>query len=310
MRDFKQPWMLCANVDDLIEKYGIEMLKMDTPVFKVRGKDGKEYVHKMDAPIFKRVILEYLDLSIDPGNQLRAHYLGEEVKLPEYFLPAISNTDALVAEHLLIQAGCKCILNLEEFAAARSKIITYGRLAANGIRVPRTLVIFKHSDRDSIVKEMGFPFVIKPDNGYGGVGVELIHSREELDAYLDHQDPGVSYMAQEYISTSFGRDLRVVMLKGKYFYSATRNSNNTEEFRSNVHQGGSITECPIDDKVLALCEKAAGLFDLPLLGLDLLFGDGEYVIVEVNAMPGLDNARTEQVHRVILDDFLEKEKNQ
>lgn len=277
----KKPYMLLSNVDDLLAKFGDDFFDRGNGLFKV-------------------IIIDFLHMSITSGQKLRLSYKGKELEIPEWFLPSVSNTDSFTAEKLLIAAGSKCLINIDEVAVARSKSATYGRLAAAGIRIPKTLVFFRRTDKEYILKNLEFPFVVKPDNGFGGTGVELIHDEKELDEYLSNVKPDIAYIAQEYISTSFGRDIRVVMLNGKYFYPAKRSSNNPNEFRSNVHQGGGIVECPIDDEIRKLCEKIASQFDLPLLGIDLLIGDNEYVTVEVNASPGLTLDKINEAFYTIL----------
>ncbi len=263
----KKPYTLFSNVDDLLEKYG-------------------DHIFDNGDKLFDPMVIDFLHMSIESGQKLKLRYRGKEIDIPESFWPSVSNTDGLIVERLLIAAGSKCLIDIDEVAATRSKIITYGRLAAKGIRIPKTLVFFHHTDREYILENLQPPFIVKPDNGFGGTGVELIHDEKEFDEFLSNVKPGIAYIAQEYISTSFGRDVRVVMLNGKYFYSAMRNSNNPDEFRSNVHQGGEMTDYPIDKETEALCEKVASLFNLPILGIDLLIGDNEYVVVEVNATPG------------------------
>ena len=84
------------------------------------------------------------DIEIVSGEKLAICYRGEQAELPDAFWPMLTNTDAYCLEHMLLEAGCKSILDLNEVAVARSKVATYQRLAANGIRVPKTIVFFNH----------------------------------------------------------------------------------------------------------------------------------------------------------------------
>ena len=83
---------------------------------------------------------------------------------------------------------------------------------------------------------------MKPDSGFGGIGVELIHNGQELKDYFATLSYGQAYVAQEYIATSKGRDIRVVVLHGRYYFSMERHASNPDEFRSNVHVGGTTQE--------------------------------------------------------------------
>lgn len=246
------------------------------------------------------LVLDRSLLDIATGENLRFSYGGNEIELPDAFWPMISNTDALVIEKLLVNAGVKSLIDLDEFQVARSKAATYQRLAKNGIRIPKSFLFFNASDCESIVEKLGFPFVAKPDNGLGGEDVSLIHSREEFDNYLSRLKPGVLYLAQEYIATSRGRDIRVVVVDDTCVYSAMRSATNPEEFRSNVHVGGEMNEYTIDENADKLCKKIASLFDLPILGIDLLIGNGEYIVAEVNAFPGVNHDILEMGTKVMI----------
>lgn len=261
-------WALISNVDDVLKKYG-------------------ENAFRMFPGGVEPILIDYIDARVVTGEQLEIRYKGEKLELPDAFWPMISNTDAFAIENLLLGAGVPSVIDLKEVAVARSKLATYQRLANQGIRVPKTVAFFNHPDKKAILDRMDYPFVVKPDNGFGGEGVALVHNEEELDAYLEKLQYGVAYMAQEYIATSRGRDLRVILLDGEILRASVRSARDPKEFRSNIHQGGEYLSYELTEADIALCKKVAGMFDLPMIGLDLMFGDGEFVFAEVNAFPGL-----------------------
>ena len=45
--------------------------------------------------------------------------------------------------------------------------------------------------------------------------------------------------------------------------------------------------------------------DLPIIGLDLMIGDGEYVLAEVNAFPGMPGRKMMDAYASVIDDFME-----
>jgi RimK family alpha-L-glutamate ligase len=280
-------WALLSNIDDVLEAYGEQVMPKDNSVFEM-------------------LIIDYLNIKIENGADIKISYRGEQVDLPDAFWPMLSNTDSFVLENLLLSAGVPSIINMDEVAVARSKIATYQRLAANGVRVPKSSVFFNRPDKAAILKETSFPFVAKPDSGFGGEGVRLIHDEAEFDEYIANLSYGTAYVAQEYIASSRGKDVRVVMLDGEYLYSSMRSATDRNEFRSNVHVGGELLEYTVDDETLKLCKEIAGLFDLPLIGLDLLIGDGEFVIAEINAFPGLFRENMAKAAKVVLGKYLAK----
>lgn len=281
-------WTLLSKVEDVLKYY-------------------EKFADKLDDGIFELIIADYITVEIGDGKNLNVYYKGKEIPLPDAFWPMIGNTDSFTLEKMLLRAGIKSVISLDDVAIARSKIETYQLLAANGVRVPDSIVFFEHPDKDAIAGRFGYPFVIKPDSGFGGEGVGLIGSEAEFDAYISGLQYGVAYIAQEYISTSRGKDVRVVLLEGEYLYSSMRSATDPAEFRSNVHVGGELLEYEIDEPTLALCKKVAGLFDLPLIGLDLMFGDGEFVIAEVNAFPGLFPDNLVKARKAVLKHFSERQ---
>lgn len=279
-------WCLVSNADDYLEKYGEAITK--------------------DRNGVRLVFIDYAGVEISQGTEPAFYFMGKKLEKPDAFWAWTGNTDARVIEHLLLGMGIKSITNLDEQSVTRSKIATYDRLAKAGLPVPRTFVFFNHPDREMIEKEFSYPFVIKPDNGFGGEGVALIHDKKEFDEYLSDLKYGVAYMAQEYISTSRGKDLRVVMLKGECYVSITRQAGSPDEFRSNIHQGGSADHYELDEDTIRLCKKAASLFDLKFLGLDLMFGEDGFVFTEVNSFPGLDMKRRNEIMQTLIGDFIEE----
>lgn len=282
-------WCLVSNVDSHVRKYGKALLGQ---------REDKGY---------EVVFLDYASLEIRTGEATPAFYcMGERLELPDAFWVWTSNTDTRVVENVLLACGAQSIVNLHEQDVARSKIATYHRLAAAGIRVPRTFVFFNHVEREQILEQFAYPFVIKPDNGSSGQGVALIGDDAELDAYLADLKPGVAYMAQEYVATSRGRDLRVVMLDGECLMSFVRQSTDEKEFRSNLHLGGKIVDFEPDEPTKELCRRVAALYDLPVLGLDLMFAEDGFVLTEVNSYPGLRKADRDTFISSVINDYVKR----
>ena len=267
-------WGLLGNVDQEVDKRGMEFYDR---VYQT-GIPGIE---------LQLVLLDYLEIDVMASSSLKIRYRGQELPLPDYYWSMITNTDSLIVEKLLSRAGVKSILDLDEFDAARSKLLTYERFAMGGIPFPKTRLFFRHTGFASLSEEFGLPFVVKPDDGYAGIGVALIRGEEDYIAYGKTMQQGVPYMAQEYISTSRGRDCRVVMMGDRFVYSVIRQAGDPDEFRSNTHRGGSSTFTTPDDKALEIAKAASLCFDLPALAVDLLYAEDGYKVAEVNAFPGV-----------------------
>lgn len=269
---------------------------------KINGKRKMQAIVGEDKEL---LFCDYSTIEIGRDGELAITCLGEKIEKPDYFWPLLGSTDGFIVENMLQDAGIPSVLNLRELQTARSKIATYQRLAQNGVRVPDTIVFFKDSDPQILVNRFGYPFVVKPDSGFGGVGVELIHNEQELKDYFETLSYGQAYVAQEYIATSKGRDIRVVILHGRYYFSMERQATNPDEFRSNVHVGGTTQVKTLTEEEKAFCEKVASIFDLPIIGLDLMIGDGEYVLAEVNAFPGMPGGKMVAAYASVIEHCVE-----
>lgn len=290
----KKVWGLLSNVDTDVISY--------SKAFDLKGGT----LSSEESP-FEFLFTDYCTIEMNDGKELKIIQGDQEKPLPYAFWQMIGHSYANELENMLLDAGVKSVVNLDEVRMVSSKIATYQRLLVNGIRVPDTMVFFAHPNKQKIFEHFSFPFVVKPNSGFGGVGVELIHNEEEFDRYCEKLDPTTAYVAQEYISTSKGKDYRIVMLHGEYFYSMMRQTHNKDEFRSNVHLGGEVLQYTPDEDTLKLCKKIASVIDLPLIGLDLMQGDGEYVIAEINAFPGLPPEYMKKAFASVIRHFMKEQ---
>ena len=161
-----------------------------------------------------------------------------------------------------------------------SKIATYQVLAKEGLPIIKTVVFRKNMDKELLKKQIGLPMIIKPDDGFGGEGVELIQTEEELDTALERvKESDARFLVQKYVSTSKGRDIRVLTIGFEAVFAAQRKASDPNEFRSNLHMGGTAEEYPLTDEMKDICGRAAKAIGLRMAGIDLLFGENGFVIL-------------------------------
>ncbi len=114
--------------------------------------------------------------------------------------------------------------------------------------------------------------VLKPRRGSGGHGVRKIPGKEVPE--------DSSLVVQSVINWS--DDLRALVVGGEVLHWMRRRPQNGE-FRSNIAQGAVITtarEVPGEAQELALA--AARACELDMCGVDLLHGDGGWLVLEAN----------------------------
>ena len=172
-----------------------------------------------------------------------------------------------------------------------NKILMYQELANKGIGIPRTFVAPKtfeglnYSKRDflnNVIKEIGFPIVVKEAYGSFGEQVYLANDIDSLNKIVD-QIGYKDFLMQEFISSSKGKDIRINVVGNKAVVSMLRENDN--DFRSNISSGGHGEKYEPKPEYLDLAVKAAQALGLDFAGVDVLFGKDGPIICEVNSNP-------------------------
>ena len=154
------------------------------------------------------------------------------------------------------------------------------------IPMPRTMLFAGSLQKREaeILANFDFPFIAKKATGSGqGRGVFLITNREKLKTYLQ-TCPGVSYI-QEYLD--FKRDLRVVIIGNRVVHSYWKESA-SEDFRTNIAQGGQISFENIPQEALNLALKAARVSGIDYAGFDLCESEQGWMVIEANINFGIE----------------------
>ena len=112
--------------------------------------------------------------------------------------------------------------------------------------------------------------------------VNNIKEEQDVISKMDTYD----VIFQEYIATSVGRDIRVSVFVGKVVKIVGRESQTNNEFRSNIHLGGKEVEVKLTPRIIELAEKMYKATGIKLCGMDLLYNGDDYVMCELNSVPG------------------------
>lgn len=261
-------------------------------VKKVRGASSRKNTENKDPNALERTVLLQDDITFTLGGGEKPGLFvnGREEEAPDLFLLwGHFNEQQEGINDCLISMGARSVNPIEGKRIVCSKMKTAAVLQSASIPQAKTMVIGQNTDPALIEKEMGLPVVVKPSDGAQGEGVQLIETREALEAFLrtlPERQTSVT-LAQEYISTSKGRDIRVIVINHKCRMARMRVSGNPEEFRSNIHRGGHYEECSLDRKTIEMCEEISRLCGLRICGIDLLVTKDGYVVGEVNCTPGM-----------------------
>lgn len=236
-----------------------------------------------------------IDLRLVKNNQLMPIYnsfgeakLNSIVDLDDPDFIIFWDKDILLARHLE-KMGYKLFNSREAIENCDNKALMHLKLSNLDIRIPKTIVgpfVFHQQNLqeqyyDSIFRELGNKIILKESYGSFGMQVYLINSKEELQSKLIDMG-NRSFILQEYIDTSFGKDIRVNIVGNKIIGAMERT--NPSDFRANITLGGvgKVVELNNRQKDIALAAHRA--MELDFSGVDLLYGKGgEPILCEINS---------------------------
>lgn len=187
-------------------------------------------------------------------------------------------------------AGMKLFNSASAIELCDDKSLTHIALM-NRVPQPKTVLIPLTFPRvgytdctflEKIADYLGFPFIIKQCFGSFGAGVYLARNMDEAKAAL-MKTAGGAAIAQQYIASSFARDIRAYVVGDKVAAAMLRH-NESGDFRANVAQGGKADAYALNEAQAALAVKTAQILGCTFAGVDLLFGEnGEMTVCEVNS---------------------------
>ncbi|MBR4504701.1 MAG: RimK family alpha-L-glutamate ligase [Candidatus Methanomethylophilaceae archaeon] len=191
----------------------------------------------------------------------------------------------------LERSGVPVFNRYSAIEACDDKMVTYIRLAGHNVRMPKTLPGLLCYDPGEPVRPeaagkvadaLGFPVVVKECYGSMGKGVHIARDADQLSGLMEKVKT-VPHVFQEFVGSSSGRDLRVIVIGGKAIGGMLRHSD--ADFRSNIGCGGVGEPYDLTPEVAAYAERIADALDLDYCGIDLLFpGDGgDMILCEVNS---------------------------
>ncbi|MUK86968.1 RimK family alpha-L-glutamate ligase [Ornithinibacillus sp. L9] len=219
---------------------------------------------------------------------------NKDKELPDYVL--FTDKDLYLAKQFEL-LGIPVFNSSSAIEISDDKIATYQQLAKHQLPIPRTIIapkIFVRNDQnpaypklDSIIETLDFPMIIKEAFGSFGEQVYLIHNEGQLKQKIDELQ-GKAYIFQEFISSSFGKDLRLQVVGDKVVAAMKRFSSN--DFRANVTAGGTMEAYEPTDIEKKLAIQATKAIGADFAGVDLLLDPHDKpLICEVNSNAHIRN---------------------
>lgn len=227
-------------------------------------------------------------LQIKSNDELVGELSSGFEKLPDFAI--FWDKDVYLAKRLE-KSGVRLFNSASAVEICDNKILTALTLN-NKVKTPKTIIAPKtfegvnYSDKTFLknaTKELGFPLIIKEAYGSFGHQVYLANNLEQAENIID----GLGYkdfLMQEFISSSYGKDVRVNVVGGKVVCAMLRYNEN--DFRSNISSGGKMKKITLNAKQEELAVKVCKIIGLDFAGVDILFGENDQpILCEVNSNP-------------------------
>ena len=160
------------------------------------------------------------------------------------------------------------------------------RLRSKEFIVPKYLLGTAMLKFEEIVKLLGKPFVAKGLESSMGEQIALIEKEEDLQKLYKEYGMEKEWLFEEFVTTSFGRDMRFYSIRGEVVACMQRKSQG--DFRANVALGASVEPFEITPAIQQIAKDIYEQTGLDFLGIDLLFGEDKPYFCEINVMPGIE----------------------
>ncbi|MFT5843524.1 MAG: ribosomal protein S6--L-glutamate ligase [Pseudohongiellaceae bacterium] len=182
-----------------------------------------------------------------------------------------------------------CANTAHGIANSRDKLRSLQILSRHHIGIPRTTFVVDKKDVMPAIKRVGgAPVVIKLIEGTQGIGVLLAESTQSAASIIELlQSQKQNVLVQKFVAESKGKDIRAFVV-GDRVVAAMRRTAEGQEFRSNVHRGGSAEAVDLPDEYRETAVRATQILGLQVAGVDMLEGANGPQIMEVNSSPGLE----------------------
>lgn len=235
---------------------------------------------------------EDLDIIVTKEGKPSIYYRGKPVELPDCVIPRTGKSYFFRAVMRHLEHLGVLVLNTgDSVTLATDKLATLQCLKLHNLPIPKTLLAKFPINMELIIKEFSFPIILKTVLGSCGKGVFLCENKHKLQDAMDlietSRDKNVNIILQEFIKSSRGRDLRVIVIGGKA-YGAMLRTAGRGKFKANFEAGGNVEFYKMNSTIEWLAVESARILNLDFAGVDILFDGDKYTICEVNSAPGFE----------------------
>ena len=226
------------------------------------------------------------------AHRPQVRYHGEYLSGYDAIIPRIGASVTFYGLAVLRQFEMMGVWPLNESVAigrARDKLRSLQILSREGIGLPVTGFANSARQAEEVIRMVGGPpVVIKLLEGTQGIGVVLAETMASARSVFEaFRGAKINILVQEFIKGADGADIRAFVI-GRRVVGSMMRKGAPEDFRSNLHRGGSARKIRITPEERSTAVRAAAALGLNVAGVDLLRSNHGPVIMEVNSSPGLE----------------------
>jgi ribosomal protein S6--L-glutamate ligase len=240
-------------------------------------------------------VVDALQIQMGLGRRAAALYYRRrpfprtDVVIPRIGLSIHQYGMAVVKQ--LTLAGMAMLNRAEGIAASRNKMRCLQLLAANGVRVPLTVMASDPSGLREMVKLVGgVPVLVKLLSANEKAGVMICETLESLEAALEAiLGLGQNIIVQQYLQGPQSRDLRAMVVGGRVV-AALRRRPRMGRFTRTLTRGAQFEATELAGPFARAAVAAARVVGLEVCAVDMLDVKGSPRVFEVNSSPGIREA--------------------
>ncbi len=242
-------------------------------------------------------VLNTLRFGIDlSGDEPDLQFRGKQLSDYDAILPRIGNSITYFGTAVVRQFEQMDVYTPNTAAGisnSRDKLRASQILSRHDVVMPPTTFVRDRADVIPAIERVGgAPVVIKLLEGTQGIGVILAPDRKVAEAIIETlQSTKQNVLIQRFVKESKGRDIRALVV-GDRVVAAMRRVAQGDEFRSNVHRGGSVEAVQLEPAFEEAAVRSAQIMGLRVAGVDMLEGKDGPQVMEVNSSPGLEGIET------------------
>ncbi|MHA1606213.1 MAG: lysine biosynthesis protein LysX [Candidatus Freyarchaeota archaeon] len=255
----------------------------------IHNRIGWEEKQLIEAAKKKKV-----DVSLFDSRRMSIDVTGDKslYNVDLFLQRSISYTKGLYSTLALEAMGYQVVNSSKCQEVCGDKLKTTIALKQAGLPVPKTYLALSYNAALEALEELGYPAITKPLMGSWGRLVAILNDPASARAILETRETlgdvlHKIYYLQEYVNHN-SRDVRVFIVGGEAVAAMYRYTI-PGDWRSNATIGGKTEACRITGEIEEMALKAAEATHGEIVGVDLLEGDGIFLLNEVNHNPGFQH---------------------